>query len=55
MTYMDGSKFNVAESREVLATNGLIHRELQNEIQAIMQGRGLGELPDPVEYFKTRR
>jgi myo-inositol-1(or 4)-monophosphatase len=55
VTYMDGSKFNVAESREVLATNGLIHHELQNEIQAIMQGRGLGELPDPVEYFKTRR
>src|SRR6516225_10746203 len=25
VTYMDGSKFNVAESREVLATNGLIH------------------------------
>jgi len=55
VTYMDCSKFNVAESREVLATNGLIHHELQDEIQAIMQGRGLGELPDPVEYFKSRR
>ena len=53
--YMDGSKFNVAESREVLATNGLIHQELQDEINAIMQGRGLEELPDPVEFSKSRR
>ena len=39
ITYMDGSKFDVAESREVLATNGLIHQELLNEMHAISQGR----------------
>ena len=55
VTYMDGSRFDVAESREVLATNGLIHQELQEEMQSIMQGRGLEDLPSPVEYFKTRR
>jgi myo-inositol-1(or 4)-monophosphatase len=55
VTYMDGSRFDVAESREVLATNGLIHQELQEEMQSIMQGRGLEDLPSPAEYFKTRR
>jgi myo-inositol-1(or 4)-monophosphatase len=55
VTYLDGSRVDVAESREVLATNGLIHQELQDEIQAIMQGRGLEELPNPVEYARNRR
>ena len=45
VTHVDGSKFDVAESRDVLATNGLIHQELMDEMQAIMQGRGLEELP----------
>jgi myo-inositol-1(or 4)-monophosphatase len=45
ITYIDGSKFDVAESREVLATNGLIHQELIHEMQAVMQGRGLEPLP----------
>jgi myo-inositol-1(or 4)-monophosphatase len=45
ITHMDGSKFDVAASREVLATNGLIHDELMHEMQAIMQGRHLEELP----------
>lgn len=48
VTHVDGSKFDVAESRNVLATNGLIHQELMDEMQAIMQGRGLEELPSPV-------
>lgn len=45
VTHMDGSKFDVAASREVLASNGLIHDELMQEMQAIIQGRHLEELP----------
>jgi myo-inositol-1(or 4)-monophosphatase len=48
LTHIDGTKFEVAASRDVLATNGLIHRELMDEMRAIMQGRGLEELPTPV-------
>jgi myo-inositol-1(or 4)-monophosphatase len=52
ITHVDGSKFDVAVSRNVLATNGLIHQELMNEMQAIMQGRGLAELASPREFAK---
>ena len=55
ISHMDGSPLDIAASREVLATNGLIHQELQDEMQAIMQGRGLDELPSPVEFAKSRR
>jgi myo-inositol-1(or 4)-monophosphatase len=48
LTHIDGSKFDVAASRDVLGSNGLIHQELMDEMQAIMQGRGLEELPSPV-------
>jgi len=54
LTHVDGSKFDVAASRDVLATNGLIHRELHNEMLAVMQGRGLEPLPNLVEFAKTR-
>jgi myo-inositol-1(or 4)-monophosphatase len=53
LTHVDGSKFDVAVSRDVLATNGLIHQELLNEMQAIMQGRGLAELASPREFAKS--
>jgi myo-inositol-1(or 4)-monophosphatase len=55
ITHVDGSKFDVAVSRDVLATNGLIHQELMNEMQAIMQGRGLAELASPREFAKSPR
>ena len=55
LTYVDGSRFDVAASREVLATNGLIHQELMTEMQAVMQGRGIEPLPSPVEFAKARR
>jgi myo-inositol-1(or 4)-monophosphatase len=54
VTHVDGSKFDVALSREVLATNGLIHQELQSEMQAVMQGRGLQPLPSLMEFAKSR-
>ena len=37
-------------SRETLASNGLIHGALQHEFQEIFAGRGLDPLPDPREY-----
>jgi len=54
VTHFDGSNVDVAASREVLATNGLIHQELLSEMQAIMQGRGLEELPSLAEYARNR-
>jgi myo-inositol-1(or 4)-monophosphatase len=53
VTRMDGSPWRI-DSRETLATNGLIHAELVRECEAILQGRGLEELPNPVEYAKSR-
>lgn len=54
LTHVDGSRFDVAASRDVLASNGLIHQELQNEMQNVMQGRSLEPLPDLMEFAKTR-
>lgn len=39
-------------SRETLASNGLIHDVLLQEFQQIFAGRGLEPLPDPREYAK---
>ncbi len=53
VTRFDGSPFRL-DSREVLASNGLIHQELISEFEAIFAGRGLEELASPVEYARTR-
>jgi myo-inositol-1(or 4)-monophosphatase len=37
-------------SRETLASNGVIHNTLQHEFQEVFAGRGLEPLPDPREY-----
>ena len=49
----DGSSFQI-DSRETLASNGLMHNALLAEFEAIFQGRGLEELPSPLEYAKGR-
>ena len=49
----DNSAFRI-DSREVLASNGLIHQELLTNFAEIFAGRGLEELPSPLEYAKTR-
>jgi myo-inositol-1(or 4)-monophosphatase len=49
----DGSSFQI-DSRETLASNGLVHNALLAEFEAIFQGRGLEELPSPLEYAKGR-
>ena len=45
----DGSPFQL-NSRETLASNGLVHDALVQEFQAIFEGRGLEALPDPRLY-----
>jgi len=37
-------------SRETLASNGLVHDALLGEFEQIFSGRGLEPLPDPVQY-----
>jgi myo-inositol-1(or 4)-monophosphatase len=54
VTRFDGSPF-LLNSREVLASNGLIHQELMENFAEIFAGRGLEEIPSPVEYAKTQR
>ena len=51
VTRFDGSPFEI-DSRETLATNGLVHDALLREFQEIFAGRGLEPLPEPSEYHK---
>lgn len=44
-----GGEFQL-NSRETVASNGVIHQALLNEFEAIFAGRGLEELPDPGAY-----
>jgi myo-inositol-1(or 4)-monophosphatase len=44
----DGSAFEL-DSRETLASNGLVHDALLHEFKEIFAGRGLDPLPDPGE------
>ena len=45
MTHFDGGKFTL-DSREVLATNGLIAGEMQHLFAEMFAGRGLEHDPD---------
>lgn len=49
----DGSAFE-ANSKETLASNAVIHDQLLTEFREIFAGRGLEELPNPVEYANLR-
>jgi myo-inositol-1(or 4)-monophosphatase len=49
VTRFDGSPFEL-NSRETVATNGLLHQELLAEFKEIFAGRGVEPLPDPREY-----
>jgi myo-inositol-1(or 4)-monophosphatase len=53
VTRFDGSPFQI-DSRETLASNGLVHEALLQEFQQIFAGRGLEPIPDPREYAKSR-
>jgi myo-inositol-1(or 4)-monophosphatase len=49
VTRFDGSPFQI-DSRETVASNGLIHAALLAEFEAIFAGRGMEALPNPSEY-----
>jgi myo-inositol-1(or 4)-monophosphatase len=49
VTRFDGSEF-LLDSRETLASNGMVHGALVSEFQEIFSGRGLEPLPDPRAY-----
>jgi len=53
VTRFDGAAFRL-DSREVLATNGLIHDEILEQFAQVLAGRDLEPLPSPVEYAKSR-
>ncbi|HEY6351689.1 MAG TPA: inositol monophosphatase family protein [Candidatus Angelobacter sp.] len=52
VTNFTGGHFDIS-SREVLASNSLVHDELLAEFKNIFAGRVEG-LPSPVEYFQSR-
>jgi myo-inositol-1(or 4)-monophosphatase len=49
VTDFSGGPFQL-NSRETVATNGIVHEALLSEFDAIFKGRGLEELPDPRSY-----
>jgi myo-inositol-1(or 4)-monophosphatase len=49
VTRFDGSPFEL-NSRETVASNGLLHEALLVEFKEIFAGRGLEPLPDPRDY-----
>jgi myo-inositol-1(or 4)-monophosphatase len=51
VTDFQGGPFQL-NSRETLASNGLLHDALLHEFEQIFSGRGLEPLPDPREYAK---
>jgi len=53
VTRFGGEPFTL-DSRETVASNGLIHADLLKVFDDIFQGRNLGELPSAVEYGKAR-
>jgi myo-inositol-1(or 4)-monophosphatase len=48
-----GGPFQI-DSRETVASNGLVHERLLGEFKAIFEGRGVDPLPDPRDYGKSR-
>ncbi len=53
VTHFDGGKFTL-DSREVLATNGLILPEMQHIFTELFAGRGLEAIPTPAEFVRRR-
>jgi len=53
VTRYDGSPFAI-DSRETLASNGIIHEELRALMDDVFAGRNLENLPSPQEYARIR-
>ena len=54
VTHFDGGKFTL-DSREVLATNGLIKGEISHIFTELFAGRELTPIPTPAEFAAKRR
>ena len=54
VTHFDGSPFTL-DSREVFATNGLIHAEMQALFEDMFAGRELEPIPTPAEFAARRK
>lgn len=53
VTHFDGGRFTL-DSREVFATNGLIHEEMQALFQDMFAGRNMEPIPTPAEFAARR-
>jgi myo-inositol-1(or 4)-monophosphatase len=53
VSHFDGGKFTL-DSREVLATNGLIQEEMVHLFTEMFAGRGLEAIPTPAEFAARR-
>ena len=53
VTHFDGGSFTL-DSREVLATNGLINVEMVHLFTEMFAGREIGEIPTPAEFAAMR-
>ncbi|MDE3105147.1 MAG: inositol monophosphatase [Acidobacteriota bacterium] len=53
LSHFEGGTFTL-DSREVLATNGLIHAEITHVFQEMFAGRGLDPIPTPAEFAARR-
>ena len=53
LTYFDGSPFHLA-SREILASNGLIHGEMMQIFEDLFAGRNLSPVFTPQEFLNRR-
>jgi len=54
VTRFDGQPFRL-DSKETMASNGLLHDALLREFQAILRGEGLEELPSVAEFARSRK
>lgn len=54
VTRFDGSSWRI-DSSETLASNTLLHSELMQNFAEIFAGRGLEQIPSPVDYAKSRK
>jgi myo-inositol-1(or 4)-monophosphatase len=53
ITHFDGSKFTL-DSREVFASNGLVHAEMTALFDDLFAGRNLSPIPTPAEFAARR-
>jgi myo-inositol-1(or 4)-monophosphatase len=53
VTRFDGTPWRI-DSQETLASNAILHGELMENFAEIFAGRGLEEIPSPVDYAKKR-